>query len=84
MSYRSLRVRPSGNGFVVEGDLTLHGVTRSVTIPLDARLSGGVITVTGSLPIVFSDYAIEKPTPFIVLSVADGGTMELQLLFTKS
>ena len=35
MSYRSLRVRPSGDGYVVEGDLTLHGVTRSVDLALD-------------------------------------------------
>src|SRR5207237_1448347 len=35
MSYRSLRVRPSGNGYVVEGDLTLHGVTRGVDLALD-------------------------------------------------
>ena len=35
MSYRSLRVRPSGDGYVVEGDLTLHGVTRGVDLALD-------------------------------------------------
>ncbi|MGH2365204.1 MAG: YceI family protein [Chloroflexota bacterium] len=35
MSYRSLRVRPSGDGYVVEGDLTLHGVTRRVDLTLD-------------------------------------------------
>src|SRR5438270_11040346 len=35
MSYRSLRVRPAGDGYVVEGDLTLHGVTRRVDLALD-------------------------------------------------
>jgi polyisoprenoid-binding protein YceI len=35
MSYRSLRMRPSGDGYVVEGDLTLHGVTRRVDLALD-------------------------------------------------
>ena len=35
MSYRSLRVRPSGDGCVVEGDLTLHGVTQGVDLALD-------------------------------------------------
>ena len=49
-----------------------------------ARLSGGVIAVTGSLPIVFADYGIQKPSSFIVLSIADQGTMELQLMFTKA
>jgi len=53
-------------------------------VPLSARLSGGVIAVTGSLPIVFADYGIQKPSSFIVLSIADQGTMELQLMFTKA
>jgi polyisoprenoid-binding protein YceI len=65
------------------GDLTLHGVTKSVQIPLQAKLSGGHVIVTGSLPIAFADYRIEAPTSFAVLSVEDHGTMELQLLFTK-
>jgi len=66
------------------GQLTLHGVTKDVQIALKARLSGSVIQVTGSLPIAFSDYGIEKPNSFAVLSIADQGTMELQLFFTKA
>jgi polyisoprenoid-binding protein YceI len=65
------------------GQLTLHGQTTSVEIPLEARLSGGVIAVTGSLAIAFADYGIQAPTSFIALSVEDHGTMELQLMFTK-
>jgi polyisoprenoid-binding protein YceI len=63
------------------GDLTLHGVTRSVEVPLQAQLSGGHIVVVGSLEIPFADYDIEKPSSFAVLSVEDVGTMELQLVF---
>lgn len=66
------------------GQLTLHGQTRAVQIALGARLSGGVIAVTGSLPITFADYGITPPRSFIALSVADHGTMELQLLFTHA
>ena len=66
------------------GDLTLHGVTKSVTIALQATRQGGIIAVTGSLPIVFSDYSIQKPSSFSVLSVDDHGTMELHLLFTHA
>lgn len=65
------------------GDLTLHGVTKSVEMPLEARLSGGVITVTGSTTIVFADYDIEAPSSFIVLSIADQGILEVQLQLTK-
>jgi polyisoprenoid-binding protein YceI len=65
------------------GDLTLHGVTKSVEIPLQARLAGDVITIAGSLPIVFSDFGMNKPQAMIVLSVEDRGTMELQLQLTR-
>jgi polyisoprenoid-binding protein YceI len=67
-----------------KGQLTLHGVTKDVEIPLKAKLSGDVIVVGGSLPIAFADYSIEKPNSFKVLSIDDTGTMELQLFFTKS
>jgi polyisoprenoid-binding protein YceI len=63
------------------GTMNLHGQEKAVTIGLEATLSGGVLTVTGSLPIVLADYGIAKPSSFIVLSVAGEGTMELQLHF---
>ena len=66
-----------------KGQLTLHGVTKDVEIPLKARLSGNVIVVGGSLPIAFADYGIDKPNSFKVLSIDDTGTMELQLFFAK-
>jgi polyisoprenoid-binding protein YceI len=66
-----------------KGELTLHGVTREVTVPLDAKLEGDTIIVTGSIDILFADYDIEKPSSAAVLSVEDQGVMELQLFFTK-
>ena len=65
------------------GELTLHGETKTVEVPLQARLSGGIISVTGSIPIAFGDYGIERPTSMLVLSIADAGTMEFQLHFTR-
>jgi polyisoprenoid-binding protein YceI len=66
------------------GQLTLHGQTKDVQIPLKAKLSGSTIVVTGSLDITFADYGISKPNSFAVLSIADTGTLELHLLFTKA
>jgi polyisoprenoid-binding protein YceI len=65
------------------GTFTLHGATKSVEIPLQAKLSGSTIVVTGSLEIAFADYGIQAPNSFAVLSVEDHGTLELQLLFTR-
>ena len=66
------------------GKLTLHGQTEDAQIPLKARLTGSIITVSGSLPIVFADYGIQKPNSFMVLTIADEGTMELQLFFARA
>jgi polyisoprenoid-binding protein YceI len=65
------------------GNLTLHGVTKEVTVPLQAKIEGDTIIVTGSIAITFADYDIEKPRSAAVLSVEDTGVMELQLFFTK-
>ena len=69
--------------FVAGGNLTLHGTTRPVSIPLQARWSGDQIQVVGSLPIQFADYDITPPSIGPV-TVQDHGTMELELAFTKS
>lgn len=65
------------------GRLTLHGVTRDVTIQLQGRWDGRQVQVVGSMPIVFSDYGIEAPRAPVVASVDDHGEMELQLFFDK-
>ena len=66
------------------GQLNLHGQTKDVQVPMRARLSGGVITLSGSIPIVFADYGIQKPNSFKVLTIADQGTMEFQLFFSRA
>jgi polyisoprenoid-binding protein YceI len=63
------------------GELTLHGVTKTVQVPVQAQLSGDVVTVTGSLEIQFADYQIQEPVSFAILSIQDHGTMEFQLHF---
>ncbi len=65
------------------GDLTLHGVTKRVEIPLEARLANGVVTVVGSLPVAFGDYGMTAPESMRVLSIDENGTMEFQLQFTQ-
>ena len=66
------------------GALTIHGVTKTVTIDLAVQRQGGIIAVAGSVPIVFADWSIQKPNSFSVLSVDDHGIMELHLLFTHA
>jgi polyisoprenoid-binding protein YceI len=66
------------------GEFTLHGVTKTVTIPLEGRWDGKQVQVVGRLPIVFSEYGVSAPTAPAVASVDDHGEMELQLFFDRS
>jgi polyisoprenoid-binding protein YceI len=65
------------------GDLTIHGVTREVTIPLHAALHDGVIAAAGSLTFTWDEFDMEQPSAQRVVSLADDVTMETQLFFTK-
>ena len=64
------------------GDLTLRGVTRSVTFPLTAKLEGGRIGVLGSIPILFSEYEIPPPSNSFAI-VKDDGLLEFVLVFER-
>ncbi|MGI9053391.1 MAG: YceI family protein [Ilumatobacteraceae bacterium] len=66
------------------GDLTIHGVTTPVTLPLEAQLVNGTIVVVGSLDIALSTYGVEAPSAPIVVSVSDDAQIELQLFFVQA
>ena len=67
------------------GDLTLHGVTKNVTIPAKTQLVNGVVSVAGSISFPLTDYSITAPNVggFIV-SIEDQGALEFAIAFTKS
>ena len=65
------------------GDLTVHGVTNAVTIPLTAELNGNIVVVFGELDVLLSDYDIDAPRAPVVVSVEDHSILEVQLFFTK-
>jgi polyisoprenoid-binding protein YceI len=41
--------------------LTMHGITRVVTLTVTARSNGSVLAATGSVPILASDWRIQSP-----------------------
>jgi polyisoprenoid-binding protein YceI len=67
------------------GDLELHGVRKSVSIPAQAQLANGTISVAGSLNFPLSDFGITAPSigGFIV-SIEDNGALEFLVNFTRS
>jgi len=68
----------------LHGDLTLHGVTKTVDIPAKAQLNGSLIQVQGSLPIAFADYGITPPNIAGFVSVEDNGTLEFLINLTRA
>jgi polyisoprenoid-binding protein YceI len=66
------------------GELTVHGTTNSVSIGFEGLLVEGTMVVVGSTEVVLTDYGIEAPTGFSVVSIADTGTIELQLAFVRA
>ena len=48
--------------YAATGDLTLHGTTHAVSIPLAAQRVGNVIEVQGILTIAFADYDVDNPS----------------------
>src|SRR5690348_16066521 len=66
------------------GNLTLHGVTKQVTVETQAKWTSGGVEVVGSLVVRFADFDITTPTIGGFVSVNDLGTMEFDLAFAKA
>ena len=67
----------------VTGDLTIHGVTKRVTIPLDVQLTGGQGQVVGSLKFPFSDFGMSPPSIGGFVTVESDATLEFKLLLAR-
>lgn len=65
------------------GDLTLRGVTKPVTFPIEAQVTGQTFTVVGSITIVFDEWNIPEPgIPGI--TVDPDGLLEFSLQFSRN
>lgn len=63
-------------GLTLEGDLTLHGVTRPMNIPATLSKADGKLQVEGSTVLKMSDFNIARPA-FLFITVKD----EVQVWF---
>ena len=61
------------------GQLTIHGVTKTVTIPIQARLSGTQIELAGSITFPFGEFGMTPPSIGGFVSVQDNATMEFDI-----
>jgi hypothetical protein len=54
-----------------------------VTLNLEGSLVDGTMVVVGMIDVTLTDYDIEAPTGFSILSIADTGSLEVQLAFVR-
>lgn len=68
------------------GDLTLHGVKRSITFSVQARLSGASLQVVSAdpVPVKLSDYDMTRPKLGPVANVSEQGAFEFKLTLVKT
>lgn len=87
VSTSDLLVRPDPGaataGTTVRGELTLHGVTRTVDLPVQARYDGARIEVVGTLSFSWELFGMEQPNLSYV-TVETDPTMEFQLFFDRA
>jgi polyisoprenoid-binding protein YceI len=85
MSYRSTNVRQDGDDLVVDGELTLHGITRRV--PLSVELTGfgpdpygGTrLGLSATTRINRKDFGIDTELPLDGGGVVIGDTIQISL-----
>ncbi|MGI8984206.1 MAG: YceI family protein [Acidimicrobiales bacterium] len=67
-----------------EGNLTLHGVTKLVQIPLDVQVGDGRGEIVGSLGFPMSDFDITPPSIGGFVTVDPDATLEFRLILEKA
>jgi polyisoprenoid-binding protein YceI len=66
------------------GDLTLHGQTRSVTIPMEVQLNAGRVELNGRYTFPFSEFGMDPPNVGGFVTVDPDATLEFTLVLTKA
>lgn len=77
---------PSAESVRVEavGDLTIHGVTKSVTIPIEAARNGNQLELVGAITFPMADYGITPPSIGGFVTVEDDATLEFKILLEQA
>jgi polyisoprenoid-binding protein YceI len=70
--------------YPAQGNLTLRGQTRPVTLTVEAVRSGSTIQVSGSIPVTFARWDIPNPSLAGLITTQNHGELEFLLTFRHS
>jgi polyisoprenoid-binding protein YceI len=66
VEFSSEAVKPEGDGYLVSGNLTFHGITRPVSFHVSPKSAGGKVEIIGEFAVKLSDYKVKRPTLLFV------------------
>jgi polyisoprenoid-binding protein YceI len=66
-----------------EGDMTLHGVTKKVSIPLQVQRNGNQIRIVGNYDFSWSDFGMTAPSVPPFVSVTGNPKLEFDVTMSK-
>jgi polyisoprenoid-binding protein YceI len=79
---------PESGGVVMAratGAMTLHGVSRTVSLAISGRSTGATLLAVGTIPVAFSDYGIVGPQGYAPIgSLADHGVVEFLIVMRRA
>ncbi|UII25601.1 YceI family protein [Fulvivirga maritima] len=74
----------SGNQLTTTGTLTLAGVSKTITMPVTAQVSGNTVTFKGKYTFNMTAFKIEPPTALMgTITTGDEVTVEFNVQYTK-
>ncbi len=75
-------VTQANDAYLIQGALTLHGVTKDVNITATLNELNNSVKLTGNTSILMTDFGIEPPTLFF-FSVRDQVDLHIDVVFDK-
>lgn len=58
------RLEEGQQGATVTGELSMHGITQEITVPVLLERNANTLTVMGSFDILLSDFGMKRPSSF--------------------
>jgi polyisoprenoid-binding protein YceI len=77
-------VRKQGNDYVATGDLTIKGISRSITLPFTLTFSGNTAHMIGTAHVIRTDYNVGLGTWSAPSPVSHDVTVTIDLMATRS
>jgi polyisoprenoid-binding protein YceI len=69
---------------LVRGEFNLHGITRTLVLPITAHVGGDVVTLVANLPILMGDFRIHPPNIAGFVTVDIHATMEFKVRLRRT